>query len=406
MEVLLTSIAFPPKRDPECLQTAKYFKGLVGEGLDIRVVTSSSPTLFMPNDPSLNKYDQGWKQKIEIPIFENRYSNFLLRKLLKDGIDFPDSKFTFYWQWKKVIRKLNAIPDIIYSRSFPLSSAILGYKLSKYFKRPWVMHLSDPWLYSPLHHFFGRQQKFHQKWEIKCFDAADAICFTSTKTIELYKNYYPSYAGKFHFFPNVYEGSGQEQRVAKGEKLRIIYTGGLVGDRNVQPLINALQLIKDDNLLRDIEIIFAGALDRKNAEIFRSIKFSCIKHVGELNFKDVHQLQLSAHILLLIDNPIESAALAVYFPSKILDYMTAQRRIWTIATPFGTSWEVMKDLKGETFSYEDPDKLASAITEAYCQWQNFNENYFFSRNLPEQYDSKYNARRLAHLMKELCQIKK
>lgn len=406
MEVLLTSIAFPPKRDPECLQTAKYFKALVGEGIDIRVVTSSSPTLFMPNDPSLNKYDQGWKQKIEIPIFENRYSNFLLRKLLKDGIDFPDSKFTFYWQWKKVIRKLDVIPDIIYSRSFPLSSAILGYKLSRYYKRPWVMHLSDPWLYSPLHHLFGRQQKFHQEWETKCFKAADAICFTSTKTIELYKSYYPGYASKFHFFPNVYEESDQEQLITKGEKLRIIYTGGLVGDRNVLPLINALQLIKDDNLLCNIEIIFAGALDRKNAEIFRLIKFNCIKHVGELNFNQVHRLQLSAHILLLIDNPIKSADLAVYFPSKLLDYMIAKRRIWTIATPFGTSWEVMNDLQGETFSYEDPEKLASAIKEAYNQWKDFNQDYFFSKNLPKQYSSTYNAKRLAYLMKELCQIKK
>ncbi|MBK7639038.1 MAG: hypothetical protein IPJ22_03025 [Bacteroidetes bacterium] len=96
---MLVSIAFPPKFDSEGLQVAKYFRYLTKqEKFDFTVVTSAIPTLFMPYDASLEKAKEGAKETVEIKIWENKYSNFLLAKLLSKLVDRPDSKWDFYTQ--------------------------------------------------------------------------------------------------------------------------------------------------------------------------------------------------------------------------------------------------------------------------------------------------------------------
>ena len=147
--VLLVSIAFPPKNDPECLQVAKYLKYMAQADLNFDIVTSSIPTLFMPYDSSLEKYSFPGMQKIEIPVWETKISNYVLQKAIPGGISYPDSKLTFHLQYRKVIKRLRNVPDIIYSRSNPVSSAVMACKLREYYKVPWVMHLSDPWVGSP-----------------------------------------------------------------------------------------------------------------------------------------------------------------------------------------------------------------------------------------------------------------
>ncbi|MCI5122847.1 MAG: hypothetical protein D3908_17000, partial [Candidatus Electrothrix sp. AUS4] len=92
--ILFVSIAFPPKFDAEGLQVAKYLKYLLREGgghFDIDVVTSRMPTLNMSYDPSLESASIGIRQRIELPIFENKYSNFILRKLIPWVVQRPDS---------------------------------------------------------------------------------------------------------------------------------------------------------------------------------------------------------------------------------------------------------------------------------------------------------------------------
>jgi len=145
MNVLFVSIAFPPKNDPECLQTARFFKYLSQENdLQFDVVTSRMPTLFMPADDSLKSLDVGYRSKVEVPIYESKLTNFILRKVGLGDLMFPDSKMTFYWQWKRVVRELKNKPDVIYSRSNPISSAFMAAKLKRHFNVPWVMHFSDP----------------------------------------------------------------------------------------------------------------------------------------------------------------------------------------------------------------------------------------------------------------------
>ena len=199
--VLFVSIAFPPKSDAECLQTAKYFHYLQEDkSLKIEVVTSAIPTLYMKYDEKLESYAQGYTNEISVPLKENRWINLFRNRLKLEETVFPDVKQSFHRQSGTVIRKLKQKPDILYSRSYPLSSTIMAYKLQKQLQVPWIMHLSDPWADSPLHHWSSKYNDLQRTWELKCMEAARYVCMTSLSTIDFYQDKYPHLKNKFLFF--------------------------------------------------------------------------------------------------------------------------------------------------------------------------------------------------------------
>ena len=407
MNTLFVSVAFPPKNDPECIQTAKYFKYLsTNADLNIDVVTSSSPTLFMPIDESLDTYVSAIRQKVEIEIYENQYTNFLLRKVSKGAINRPDSKFTFHWQWKKVIRSLHHKPDVIYSRSNPVSSAMMAYKLQKHYRVPWILHLSDPWAYSPLHQFNKKTLLYHQYWEKECFSKAVKVCFTSMQTIKLYTQVYPEFADKFEWFPNVYDKESLiNTKITLEGKLKIVFTGGLAANRSPEPVLRSLALLRELHPAEaeKLEVVFAGPIDQRNQAIFKKYSsLGFVRHIGVLSYPDSLNLQKEAHLLLVIDNPLKRAEEAVFFPSKVLDYLLAQRRIVAVTTRGGATDTIMSEIKGNSFGHDEIDELCSFFKTATEAFLMSNTNFFQNDELPRMYDAVYNAKRLANLILNSC----
>lgn len=400
--LLLVSIAFPPKNDPECLQTAKYFKYLAQcNNLHISILTSKNPTLFMPVDPVLAKYVKGFKEIIEIPIYENKYVSYLIRKVGLNIMDKPDSKFTFHLQWKKASKKLSDKPDVIYSRSFPLSSALMAFKLKKALSRPWIMHLSDPWADSPLHDYIPKLLRWHNKMERLCIESADIISLTSEKALTFYKEKYPALKDKFMLFPNVYD---EEDLVAKewkfGDKLKIVYTGGLINDRSPQALFAAIDLLlkRNPECLEKVEFIFSGQMDRKNKQIFENKNYSFVKHIGHISYTDSLALQQTACMLLIIDNPLDNPKRAMFFPSKLLDYMLAQKRILAITSRNSSTYDVIQNSLSDCLTHNDTKGIANAIMNAVCAFENRNYNYFKTEYLDKSYSAAYNAQKLERLI--------
>ena len=405
VNLLFISAAFPPKSDPECLQTAKYFKYLKEvKTFNIEVVTSKVPTLFMPVDESLRSYDSGYKNKVEIPVYETKVTNFLLRKILREGIDWPDSKFTFHWQSKRVIKHLSLKPDIIYSRSYPLSSTLLAFKLQKFYQVPWILHLSDPWSISPIHQYSKKQQEYHEKMEKACFLAADKICLTSEKLIEKYKKLYSLFPEKFEYFPNVYDKEEVvDNEFVWGNKLKVVYTGGLAGLRSPDTFFKALLLLEEQvkDLDEKLEVVFAGPIDRRNKELVNTFQSRAkyFKHINSLPYAQALALQKEAHILLIIDNPIKDPEDAVFFPSKILDYLLAKRRMMAITTIGGTTDSVLNSLHGDVFSFQESEGIAKGLKTALESFEKKNLAYFNTEEIPQVFEASYNVQRLQNILK-------
>ena len=408
-KLLFVSISFPPKSDPEGLQTAKYFHHLQQyKDLQIDVVTSAIPTLYIPYDKDLEPYAKGVNQLINIRLRENRYINFLLDRLGLYWAVFPDVKQSFHRQHKKALKQLKQKPDLIYSRSDPKSSAIMAYKLKKALQVPWILHLSDPWADCPLQQMKGRQYLKHDSWERKCFEAADIISLTSIPTIEFYRKKYPEMKNKFRFFPNVFEynKTEEEQKQVSAEKFRIVYTGGLAYDRSPGYLLEPLSELyqEDPSIANRVEVIFAGDVDGRNRAVFQQYPLPFVNWLGKVPFREALKLQRSAHYLVVIDSPIADPSLSMFFPSKLLDYMVAKKRILAITTPGSASDLVMRDLKGDVCSHQEKEKIKQSIRSALSAFLHHEKDFLQNDTPPEKYEAAFNAGRLYAEINQLLHV--
>jgi glycosyltransferase involved in cell wall biosynthesis len=408
--ILFVSIAFPPKSDAEGLQVAKYLKYLLREGRDqfaVDVVTSKLPTLNMPYDSSLQTASIGIRQSVELPIFENKYTNFLLRKLVPWGVQSPDSKFSFHWQSFRVPNLLHKPPSLIYSRSFPPSSAMMAYKLKQHYKIPWIMHLSDPWADCPLTPYKGKSMVYNQKAEAECFKSADAICVTSQKTLEFYKRKYSRLNKRIEFFPNVFDSedivSPDKNNVVNKTKLRIVYTGSLIGDRSPEPFLIALFSLPKEKQ-NDFEIIFLGDSDRKNKAILDRYRCDCLTYYGVIEYQKALEFQRSADVLLLIDMPVKQPELRVYFLSKILDYIIAKKPILALIENGSESQSVIQ--KYGLGTCIERYNIESIREHLVWLLSSRDSDYFNGREIMPEYDASYNAKRLIELFKEFLKLDK
>lgn len=410
-KILFVSLAFPPKSDPEALQTAKYFHHLQKhKDLQIDVITSAIPTLYMPYDPDLEPYAEGTNQVISIPLKENRYVNYLISRLGLDQLVFPDVKQAFHRQFKKAIRQIKEKPDLIYSRADPKSSTVLAYKLHQELKVPWILHMSDPWADCPMKRMTGKLFLKNEAWEKKCFEAADIISLTSVPTLEFYKKKYPSLEKKFRFYPNVYEYVNGESKPdtdpVKSKKFKIVYTGGLAAERSPEFLLRPLKELyqQDPGIGNKLEVVFAGDVDGRNRAVFQDYNLPFVQWIGKVAYKEALKLQQSANYLVVIDNPIDDPALSMFFPSKLLDYMMARKRILAITTKGSASDLVMKDLKGDVCNHQDRESIKNAIVNALRAFEDGDTEYLSNGRPPEKYEAVYNADRLYKEIIELINV--
>ncbi len=404
MRVLVVSISFPPKKDPECIQTARYFKYLSKHReLILDILTTKSPTLFMPEDESLKIFDKGYQTKYEIKIFENRYLNFILRFLPSTIYSLPDSKAPFHLKWEKAINGLHEKPDIVYSRSYPLSSNLMAYRVVEHFDIPWVLHLSDPWADSPLHDYSKKEKDFHELWERRCFQRASRICLTSTKSRNFYIRKYPQFEAKLKLFPNVFDPDDlKSNRIEPSQKLRIVYTGGLAGTRSPKVFLDALQKFCQTNQKSDkLEVIFAGPMDRRMATLVGSYNIPNFTHLGELNLDESLELQRSAHVLLIIDSQIVDSAKSMFFPSKILEYVLSERKMMAITNKESTTAVLLENQGHEHFDFDEMDEVVSYLNKITMRFLEGQLSDFHVTMEGKEFDAAYNANRLCQLFRDL-----
>lgn len=411
MRVLLVSIAFPPKRDPESLQVAKYCKFLSKESdITLKVVTSANPTLYMDVDNSLRIYNKEISDPLEIQIYENRYLNYLIRKINPGLLQYPDSKFTFWMNDKKVLLNVEK-PDIIYSRSYPISSTILALKLKKRWDVPWVLHLSDPWAISsqdslsPSTQLTGRARLWNKKKEEECFTLADAICLTSDKTLDLYKEAYPTHEHKFFYMPNVFDDDIAIFNPYKTDSiLKFVYTGGFGEARSPFTLLESIRKlwINHPDVKSKVIFQFTGEMSRKNTALFNDYKYiPIIEHLGVIPYPQVIALQRQADVLINVDSDISDKTHAVFFPSKLLEYMAAQRHVIAITNRHSTTFEIVEEKLGKCFEFNEIDSLSEYFWLLHQKHILKDVGYFFRPFHHEEFMASHNSRRLAGLFRSL-----
>ena len=226
-------------------------------------------------------------------------------------------------------------PDVICATAGPMSSFVVGHRLSRKTRIPYVLDFRDSWTIA-----YNEFETRRPRWALsrdrqmiaKAMRGAQAVIFRYDSEAECYWRAYPTAltASKIHIIPNGYDGEIDQLDVPVGDKCTILYTGTLSPYR-YDTLLDALQRFKKSDqrrasLLRfrfvgeGTEELAAAAAERDLCDI--------IETSGPVAYSKAIQLQQHAHALLLIGvKPYKGFELG---GSKVFSYLKAGRPIFGV----------------------------------------------------------------------------
>jgi hypothetical protein len=395
--VLAVALNAPPKNSPESIQVGRYLSALVRAGLRVTLVTSQEASAWAPEEPALARYLVGI-EVIRLPFPEKRWFVGFARRVAPPLLDLPDENAPFLLRLPLLLREIRRPPDVVYSRGLPLTSNLLGRALAAYFRVPWVMHLSDPWIDNPFHDH--PLLALHRRLESSCFDRVAYATMTCEEARLHYARKYPHHAHKFLLSPNVYDDNVPDPGPPpRPPPIRIVHTGRFYGTRRPDVLLDVLDGMSKECIEVGLRVEFAGhAPPDVGARIARSVPLA-VDH-GPVSHEEACALQREAHVLLTIDAPTDDPRMALFFPSKLLDYMVA-RRLLVALTPAGSPSErIVREQGGLACPPDRPEAIAAVLREVVDRGRD-GRLWTTQAAPPEIYSASYAARELAMRLRHL-----
>lgn len=366
-KVLLISYSFPPSPGPESTLMADYVKYLPYFEWTPVVLTSMDNSIFQRNfskKQSDNKIrvintlclEDFFIKAIKI-LYSSLNSNSEKNKLGDNHKTKIIQKVRYfrifpYWRlfWTPfiIISGIRAINtekiDMIYSRSGAINSHIAALIIKYFFKIPWVISFSDPWINDP--NRLNRNkilpaiipEYFEKHIECILLNNADKIILTTNSQKEDFlARYSLKIAEKISIIPNSFdfnENMHNNNLLNIHQPLIASYAGTFSDTRTPEPLFIALnQLNKEINLNNKIRVRFIGGLGKYKELI---LKYDLKEIVEEIDFVDREKIinyYYQSDILLLIDSETHFMCL----PTKLVEYIFIGKPIFAISSDKGES---------------------------------------------------------------------
>ena len=369
MKLLVIAYDLPPLLQPQAIQIGRLLYHLPAEH-KLYVVTAndkrSQRDIAYYHDLDKKYYD-------EIMITHNIYwavASILFRKLPDIYILWQIRAFT-----KIVKRWKNEHFDCILTFACPLSSSILGLWLKKYFKTKWVAFFSDPWTDNPHFNYTGVIQKINYYFEKKVFKAADTLVYASPEMQIAYMNKYPWIKNKSAFVEHSYDPLFYKNvKKEKNTKLILRYIGTFYGRRTAQPLLIAIKNLYDKKLLNsnNFEFDIIGGMSPEYKKQYKNLLQhynldNVIRLFEPVTYLESLSLMQQADIMVLIDAQIDGS---VFLPSKLIDYIGADKPIIGITPRNGASARVIKKVGGWLTEPGDSEGIENILQQVLIHFKN------------------------------------
>ena len=332
--VLMIAPYAPPQNAAEAIQVRRILAEL-DQHASGRLVTVV-PTGWAQPDESLKLELKHFDtQQLALPL--HRFISRIVMSHRLRALHVPDAMWWVTYMAGRVTRALTARPDIIYSRSYPMSAARLAHKLKQELGVPWIMHLSDPWADSP----YGRNDARNHAYEAECFEQADLITLTTLGQAEYYRKKYPAFADKITVSPNVMPEPETPRAVLAQDSLHMVFAGNLYGARSAEPLVKAIDILRSTRpeLLKKLRIDVYGKAQEPALSQLQGVK-AALKHHGALPFKEAYAAQQTADVILTIEPELDHALGNCFMPSKVLESLALGKPLLAI-TPKGSETDVL-----------------------------------------------------------------
>lgn len=370
LDILMVSPDAPPKNSPESMQVHRILAELDRRVTGVLVTTPAQGGAgWARSDPSL-RLDLSNIDVMTLRLPAHRLLSRIIGSQRMARFHVPDAEAWLPLMAGQTVRRLNRSPDVIYSRSCPLSSALLGKVLKTQLGIPWIMHLSDPWVENFYRRSLrGRAAKRDAELESDCFASADLISMTTEGQAEFYRRKYPEKASNIFVTPNVMPSDWKFIKNQKSstysqpnKSIIIVYTGAFYGRRSPDTLLAAIDKIRQHSpeLLISLCIDVYGNAQDTSLRKLRDAP-SVLHYHGPVGFAEAREAQMSADILLTIEPDGESPLLKHILLAKTVDYLSARKPILAITPEDSETWRLCREGYGWAVRPSDADELASLL---------------------------------------------
>ncbi len=326
-EVHLLTVNFPKNS----IYYDEYILSMLNEKVKIHIISGGKIfEKIMPKKPS---------NKAAVNSSQNNKS--FIKSMLKKGksiIAVPD----MYFNWAKAASKYGIELmkkekfDVMFSMHEPPSSHICAMKIKEEFKDlPWVTYWSDPWLKdSTRENISPVRRKYEQSFERKVVNLSDRFIFVTKANRDDYVNSYNIPIEKTFIVTRGYDEKQYKEikvksnpKLIEKEKINFVYAGEIFSKlRNVNPFIDALNVIKNENidLYNKLNIMFFGNIDSDEVKN----KLNAIDKVSvspRIPYDEALGYMLNSQVLLLFGNKNSKQ-----IPAKVYDYFGAEGLIFVI----------------------------------------------------------------------------
>ena len=374
--LLAVSWEMPPMYGPRATQVARTLRELASLGWHSTVVCLD-PRRGGPHWPDgVDAVLPKGVELVRVPSPEEWTAVRVAWRLLPVLRDRPDSK----WVWiDRAARAAEAAAstttfDGLVTFAQPWSDHLVGLRVHRATRLPWVAHFSDPWVDSPYLLTPRARRSATWRMEADVIREADGVVFVTWQMADLVMKKYPDeWRSKAavvpHGFDSARPASASVNRQRTGP-MRLVYTGrfydglrtptallqAIAGAHAVEPLNGAL----DVTFIGPHVISFAGEATRLGLDAFVHFR-------DRVTAADALAIASDADALLVIDAPTEGPS--PFLPSKLVDYLPLRKPILGITPAAGAAADLLGRLGCPTAAPDNVEAIQAAVTCLVRQWR-------------------------------------
>lgn len=248
----------------------------------------------------------------------------------------------------------------------PWSDHVVGLKVRRARRIPWVAHFSDPWVDSVYWTGSAAQREAAVKMEHDVISQAEGVVFVTEQASRLVMQKFPAdWSGKVGVVPHGFERSEAPPAVPRVPgPLRLIYTGRFYeGLRAPDATLRALAAMHAQQSLQGrFELTFVGPFMENIERMSRSLGLDgVVRFHDRVSPAEAQAMAAAADVLLVIDAP--STGPSPFLPSKLVDYLPFAKPMLGFTPLSGASAALLKRLGCPVAEPLDEQGIRAACTE-------------------------------------------
>ena len=392
MRVLLLSYHLLPDQSSEGLCVAKTARALADGGHSVEVVTAvSSPHAMMSGipvhrvavtpeqiPPGLKRLQGFSRYAREVKIAKRFWSKIDAAINILLGCTPDDYAWSLAAADKTVALWENGHFDLLYSRLNHFRSHFAALRVKRQLPGvAWCAHFSDPW---PGHLYpqdykhaptrSGMMERRAEKLLDTILNKAGSVTFPAERLMRLMlSGRRAQHRGKAHVVPHLGHFNVGDDGYQRGDVFTILFTGFLLKQRYPGSFMRALRRFMErvPSAQGKMHVRFIG----KHVSLLESDidAYGLREIVRTEPYADLDQiwpLTCQADVLLLIESSMKEG---VFMPSKLADYLSAQRPILALSPEVGTVADYLSEGGGLRVDPDNEDGIFNALCVLFERWQ-------------------------------------